>query len=62
MKLAKYPIGFHFNMLSFTQNACNTIMERLEPYIKKNPKGKWQDWVGAAYFDRVNLSATGFYK
>ena len=27
----------------------------------KNPKGKWIEWVTAAYFDRVSLSATGFY-
>lgn len=45
-----------------TQNACNTILQRLEPYIASNPKGSWDDWVKAAYFDRVSLSATGFYK
>ncbi|XP_027209904.2 xanthine dehydrogenase/oxidase isoform X1 [Penaeus vannamei] len=43
-------------------NACNTIMQRLEPYMASNPKGSWDDWVKAAYFDRVSLSATGFYK
>ncbi|XP_044734531.1 xanthine dehydrogenase isoform X2 [Chrysoperla carnea] len=43
-------------------NACNVIMERLKPYKEKNPKGKWEDWVNAAYFDRVSLSTTGFYK
>ncbi|XP_042880077.1 xanthine dehydrogenase/oxidase-like [Penaeus japonicus] len=43
-------------------NACTTIMQRLEPYIASNPKGEWDDWVTAAYFDRVSLSATGFYK
>ncbi|XP_047499622.1 xanthine dehydrogenase/oxidase-like isoform X1 [Penaeus chinensis] len=43
-------------------NACNTIMQRLEPYMASNPKGGWDEWVKAAYFDRVSLSATGFYK
>ncbi|XP_038214849.1 xanthine dehydrogenase [Zerene cesonia] len=42
-------------------NACQVLAERLQPYKKKNPNGKWEDWVSAAYFDRVSLSATGFY-
>jgi len=42
-------------------NACKTIYDRLEPFRTKNPKGKWEDWVTAAYFDRVSLSATGYY-
>ncbi|KAM8722350.1 xanthine dehydrogenase/oxidase [Acanthopagrus schlegelii] len=44
------------------QNACEILMKRLEPYKTKNPKGSWEDWVRAAYFDRVNLSTSGFYK
>ncbi|CAL4058678.1 unnamed protein product, partial [Meganyctiphanes norvegica] len=44
------------------QNACEIIMERLAPYRKSNPEGCWDDWIKAAYFDRVSLSATGFYK
>ncbi|KAF4083783.1 hypothetical protein AMELA_G00121330 [Ameiurus melas] len=43
-------------------NACQTLLQRLEPYKAKNPMGSWEDWVKAAYFDRVNLSANGFYK
>ncbi|XP_063040378.1 xanthine dehydrogenase/oxidase [Engraulis encrasicolus] len=43
-------------------NACSTLLQRLEPYKAKNPTGTWEDWVRAAYFDRVNLSANGFYK
>ncbi|XP_068612678.1 xanthine dehydrogenase/oxidase [Brachionichthys hirsutus] len=43
-------------------NACEVLLNRLEPYKKKNPKGSWGDWVAAAYFDRVNLSANGFYR
>ncbi|KAM6179213.1 xanthine dehydrogenase/oxidase [Erethizon dorsatum] len=42
--------------------ACQTILKRLEPFKKKNPNGSWEDWVSAAYFDAVSLSATGFYK
>ncbi|XP_068446454.1 xanthine dehydrogenase/oxidase [Clinocottus analis] len=44
------------------QNACEVLVKRLEPFKTKNPKGSWEDWVRAAYFDRVNLSANGFYK
>ncbi|XP_059183934.1 xanthine dehydrogenase/oxidase isoform X2 [Centropristis striata] len=44
------------------QNACEILVKRLEPYKTKNPKGSWEDWVKAAYFNRVNLSANGFYK
>lgn len=42
--------------------ACKTILKRLEPFKKKNPRGSWEDWVKAAYEDAVSLSATGFYK
>ncbi|KAJ2950078.1 hypothetical protein O0L34_g11418 [Tuta absoluta] len=42
-------------------NACNILKDRLEPFKAKNPNGKWEDWVLAAYVDRVNLSASGFY-
>ncbi|XP_050664859.1 xanthine dehydrogenase-like [Leptidea sinapis] len=42
-------------------NACNTLNERLQPFKDKNPDGNWEDWVSAAYVDRVSLSATGFY-
>uniref|UniRef100_A0A3Q2SQ84 Xanthine dehydrogenase n=1 Tax=Fundulus heteroclitus TaxID=8078 RepID=A0A3Q2SQ84_FUNHE len=43
-------------------NACQTLLKRLEPYRTQNPKGSWEDWVMAAYLDRVNLSANGFYR
>ena len=43
-------------------NACEQIAARLEPYKAANPSGTFADWVSAAYFDRVNLSANGFYK
>ncbi|CAK1600928.1 unnamed protein product [Parnassius mnemosyne] len=42
-------------------NACRTLLQRLAPYKNKNPNSNWEDWVSAAYLDRVNLSTTGFY-
>lgn len=44
------------------QDACETLCKRLEPFKAANPKGKWADWVRAAYCERVSLSATGFYR
>lgn len=43
-------------------NACSILLERLKPYKAANPKGEWKDWVKAAFFDRVSLAASGFYK
>ena len=43
-------------------NACKAIYERLEPYRKNHPEDGWDKWVNKAYYDRVSLSATGFYK
>ncbi|KAG0375233.1 hypothetical protein BGX24_009380 [Mortierella sp. AD032] len=42
------------------KNACDQINERLEPYRTKGLP--WKEIVHHAYFDRVNLSANGFYK
>ena len=42
-------------------NACKKINDRLKPYKEKNPDGQWEGWIKQAYFDRVSLSATGFY-
>ncbi|KAF9126007.1 hypothetical protein BGW39_006999 [Mortierella sp. 14UC] len=42
------------------KNACDQINERLEPYRAKGLP--WKEIVHHAYFDRVNLSANGFYK
>ncbi|XP_077979490.1 xanthine dehydrogenase/oxidase-like [Glandiceps talaboti] len=44
------------------KNACQILMERLEPFMYDNPKGSWEEWVTAAYMNRVSLSTTGFYK
>ncbi|KAI9717051.1 MAG: hypothetical protein M1812_004986 [Candelaria pacifica] len=44
-------------------NACAQLNERLEPYREKlGRNAPLKDLVKAAYFDRVNLSANGFYK
>jgi xanthine dehydrogenase/oxidase len=46
-----------------TFNACKQLNERLEPYRQKlGPNATMKDLAHAAYFDRVNLSANGFYK
>lgn len=43
-------------------DACHVLNDRLKPFKESNPDGKWEDWILAAYFDRVQLSATGFYR
>jgi len=44
-------------------NACQQINERLKPYKEKlGPSATMKQLAHAAYFDRVNLSAQGFYK
>ncbi|KAJ3579224.1 hypothetical protein NPX13_g1339 [Xylaria arbuscula] len=44
-------------------NACEQINARLAPYREKfGPKATMKEIAKAAYFDRVNLSANGFYK
>ncbi|XP_049628874.1 aldehyde oxidase 2-like [Suncus etruscus] len=44
------------------QNACQILLKRLEPVIKKNPEGTWEDWIEAAFEQRISLSATGYYR
>lgn len=44
-------------------NACEQLNERLAPYREKfGPDASMSKLAHAAYFDRVNLSAQGFYK
>jgi xanthine dehydrogenase/oxidase len=44
-------------------NACKQLNERLAPYREKlGPEATMKELAHAAYFDRVNLSAQGFYK
>ncbi|NP_001041597.1 aldehyde oxidase 2 [Canis lupus familiaris] len=44
------------------QNACQILLKRLEPIIKKNPEGTWEDWIEAAFEQRISLSATGYFR
>ncbi|XP_028989633.1 aldehyde oxidase 6 isoform X2 [Betta splendens] len=44
------------------KNACEILYQRLEPIRQKNPKGSWEQWVKAAFFAKISLSATGFYR
>ncbi|CAL5874751.1 uncharacterized protein PFLUO_LOCUS9052 [Penicillium psychrofluorescens] len=43
-------------------NACEQINERLKPYREKFPGAPMSKLAHAAYFDRVNLSANGYYR
>lgn len=44
-------------------NACEQLNSRLAPYRAKfGPNASMKQLAEAAYFDRVNLSANGFYK
>ncbi|EYE92216.1 putative xanthine dehydrogenase HxA [Aspergillus ruber CBS 135680] len=43
-------------------NACEQLNERLQPYRKKMPNASLKDLANAAYFDRINLSAQGYYR
>lgn len=54
-------VGSDLNGMA-VMNACLELKERLKPYKEKNPNGTLANWAVAAYFDRVNLSANGFYK
>ncbi|XP_029303135.1 LOW QUALITY PROTEIN: aldehyde oxidase 1-like [Cottoperca gobio] len=44
------------------KDACQTLYQRLEPIRQKDPKGSWESWVMAAFFEKISLSATGFHK
>uniref|UniRef100_A0A8D0TT53 FAD-binding PCMH-type domain-containing protein n=1 Tax=Sus scrofa TaxID=9823 RepID=A0A8D0TT53_PIG len=44
------------------QNACQILMARLQPVIRKNPKGTWEDWVAKAFEESISLSTTGYFK
>lgn len=43
-------------------DACRQINERLQSYRDQFPNDTWESLVLKAYFDRVSLSAFGFYK
>ncbi|CAK9809030.1 Xanthine dehydrogenase [Anthophora quadrimaculata] len=54
-------VGSDLNGMA-VMNACEKIMKRLRPVIDKMPNGTWEEWITAAYMERINLSATSFYK
>ncbi|XP_018425652.1 PREDICTED: aldehyde oxidase 2-like [Nanorana parkeri] len=44
------------------KDACEKLLKRLEPITSKNPSGSWESWVKEALFQRISLSATGFFR
>ncbi|XP_077304768.1 aldehyde oxidase-like [Lithobates pipiens] len=44
------------------KDACKKLRKRLEPITSKNPAGSWESWVEEAFFQRISLSATGFFR
>jgi xanthine dehydrogenase/oxidase len=44
------------------KDACEQLKARIAPYRDKLPNAPFAEVVKAAFFDRVPLSATGFYK
>lgn len=47
---------------SAVADACAQLNERLAPFKAQLPEGTFREVVNAAYFERVDLSAHGFYK
>lgn len=43
-------------------NACQILKDRLQPLRDAMPEASWEQLVQAAYFSRISLSASGFYK
>ncbi|KAM4697845.1 aldehyde oxidase 2-like [Rhinophrynus dorsalis] len=44
------------------QNACQTLIQRLQPIISLNPEATWSDCVQEAFRHRICLSAAGHYR
>ena len=42
-------------------DACHQIIKRLEPLRAKHPNKTWPEICSMAYFERIQLTATGFY-
>uniref|UniRef100_A0A8D3DZK7 Aldehyde oxidase 5 n=1 Tax=Scophthalmus maximus TaxID=52904 RepID=A0A8D3DZK7_SCOMX len=43
------------------KDACEKLMRRLKPLMEKNPRNTWKQWVNDAFFQKISLSATGFF-
>ncbi|KAF3824242.1 hypothetical protein GH733_008527, partial [Mirounga leonina] len=52
----------HLSETSTVTNACQILMARLQPIIRKNPKGRWEEWVAEAFEESISLSTTGYFK
>ncbi|CAH2306009.1 aldehyde oxidase-like isoform X1 [Pelobates cultripes] len=52
-------IGTDVNGLA-VKNACEKLRGRLEPIVKGNPTGTWENWVKEAFIQKISLSATGY--
>ncbi|KAJ8351563.1 hypothetical protein SKAU_G00230390 [Synaphobranchus kaupii] len=44
------------------KDACETLRRRLDPVVQGNPNGTWESWIKKAFFQKISLSATGFYR
>ncbi|XP_056392196.1 aldehyde oxidase-like isoform X2 [Hyla sarda] len=44
------------------KNACEKLRKRLDPIVSNNPEGTWESWVQEAFYQRISLSATGFFR
>ncbi|XP_073502610.1 aldehyde oxidase-like isoform X1 [Phyllobates terribilis] len=54
-------IGADVNGMA-VKDACEKLRKRLEPIVSKDPKGNWKSWVQEAFYERISLSATGFFR
>ncbi|TPX43151.1 xanthine dehydrogenase [Synchytrium endobioticum] len=43
-------------------DACNQLNARLQPYRAAHPAKTWPEIIAMAYYDRVSLTAHGFFK
>ncbi|CAL9698298.1 unnamed protein product [Knipowitschia caucasica] len=43
------------------KDACEKLMRRLKRLMDDSPHNSWKQWVNDAYFQKVSLSATGFF-
>ncbi|XP_074520488.1 aldehyde oxidase 5 [Halichoeres trimaculatus] len=43
------------------KDACEKLMRRLRPLVDRKRGDSWKQWVCDAYFEKISLSATGFF-
>uniref|UniRef100_A0A8D2KW05 Aldehyde oxidase 1 n=1 Tax=Varanus komodoensis TaxID=61221 RepID=A0A8D2KW05_VARKO len=54
--------GLHGTEVGARNDACQTLLKRLEPIISQNPKGTWKEWAKDAFEQSINLSVTGYFR